>query len=132
MERASRYSEKRQAILEAICNTKTHPSADWVYRALKPAHPELSLGTVYRNLVFLRRRGLIRSVGVVNGQERFDSDTSLHSHFICRVCGGVTDLRGVDLPGGLDRRVGREYGLEVERHELVFHGICKNCAETAE
>lgn len=132
MKRASRYSEKRQAILEVISNTGTHPSADWVYRALKPAHPELSLGTVYRNLAFLRRRGMIRSVGVVNGQERFDWDTSPHSHFVCRVCGGVTDLRGVELPAGLDRRVGREHGVAVERHELVFHGICKSCARAAD
>ena len=53
MERTIRYSKKREAILEAIRSTDTHPTADWVYQTLKPTHPDLSLGTVYRNL---RRR----------------------------------------------------------------------------
>ena len=50
MEKAVRYSKKREAILDAIQSTTCHPSADWVYQTLKPSHPDLSLGTVYRNL----------------------------------------------------------------------------------
>ena len=48
MERATRYSRKREAILNAIQSTDCHPSAEWVYQTLKPTHPDLSLGTVYR------------------------------------------------------------------------------------
>ena len=55
MEKAIRYSKKREAILNAIQSTKCHPSADWVYQTLKPEHPDLSLGTVYRNLEFFRQ-----------------------------------------------------------------------------
>ena len=51
MQRATRYSKKREAILAAIRGTNCHPSAEWVYQTLKPAHPDLSLGTVYRYLV---------------------------------------------------------------------------------
>ena len=80
MEKAVRYSKKREAILEAIRSTKTHPSADWVYQTLKPTHPDLSLGTVYRNLDFFRQHGTIISVGVVKGQERFDATTTPHTH----------------------------------------------------
>jgi len=129
MERAIRYSKKREAILEAIRATKVHPSADWVYQTLKPTHPDLSLGTVYRNLNFLRRQGQIRCVGVVDGQERFDADTGLHNHFVCDRCGAVIDLYRIPVDGTLDRQVDREYGLKVDRHELVFHGTCKSCTE---
>lgn len=72
MERATRYSRKREAILNAIQSTDCHPSAEWVYQTLKPTHPDLSLGTVYRNLVLFQQQGLIQSIGVVKGQERFD------------------------------------------------------------
>ena len=68
MERATRYSKKREAILDVIRGTDAHPSAEWIYQALKPAHPDLSLGTVYRNLLFFQRQGTIQSVGVVHGQ----------------------------------------------------------------
>ena len=54
MERATRYSRKREAILNAIQSTDCHPSAEWVYQTLKPTHPDLSLGTVYRNLVLFQ------------------------------------------------------------------------------
>ena len=73
MERATRYSRKTgRPILNAIQSTDCHPSAEWVYQTLKPTHPDLSLGTVYRNLVLFQQQGLIQSIGVVKGQERFD------------------------------------------------------------
>ena len=127
MERATRYSKKREAILSAIRSTDVHPSAEWVYQTLKPAHPDLSLGTVYRNLTLFQQQGMIQSVGVVNGQERFDGVTAPHSHFICCCCGAVMDLHSASLSPDLDRRVGEEYGLAVERHELTFYGRCQSC-----
>ena len=127
MEKAVRYSKKREAILEAIRSTTCHPSADWVYQTLKPTHPDLSLGTVYRNLEFFRQHGNIISVGVVKGQERFDATTDPHTHFVCSCCGNVIDLDGILPDLGLDRAVCEKYGLSVERHELLFHGQCQDC-----
>ncbi|MEG1721332.1 MAG: transcriptional repressor [Pseudoflavonifractor sp.] len=127
MERATRYSKKREVILEAICSTDIHPTADWVYQTLKPQHPELSLGTVYRNIAFFRELGMIQCVGVVKGQERFDGETKPHTHFVCDDCGAVLDLHKIPADPGLDAAVSRQYGLEVDRHELVFHGTCADC-----
>ncbi len=132
MERATRYSKKREAILNVIRATDIHPSAEWVYQKLKPDHPDLSLGTVYRNLALFQRQGMIQSVGVVNGQERFDGVTAPHSHFVCRRCGAVMDLHRTKLDVGLDHRVEEEYGLSVERHELIFYGCCQDCLGKAE
>ena len=127
MERTIRYSKKREAILEAIRSTDTHPTADWVYQTLKPTHPDLSLGTVYRNLNFFREQGTIRCVGVVKGQERFDANTNPHTHFVCDGCGAVIDLHEIPADTELDRQVQDRYGLKVDGHELIFHGVCKKC-----
>ena len=127
MEHTVRYSKKREAILSAIQGTSCHPSADWVYRQLKPSHPDLSLGTVYRNLAFFQAQGLIQSVGVVQGQERFDGIVTPHSHFICDCCGSVLDLPDVQPGQELERAVSQQYGLVVKRHELTFHGLCPSC-----
>lgn len=129
MERTIRYSKKREAILQAIKSTDCHPSAEWVYQTLKPAHPDLSLGTVYRNLVFFQQQGMVKSVGVVNGQERFDGNTATHSHFVCSQCNAVIDLHGLNLADDLDRTVCEQYQLAVERHELTFFGMCQNCMQ---
>ena len=116
MERATRYSRKREAILNAIQSTDCHPSAD------------LSLGTVYRNLVLFQQQGLIQSIGVVKGQERFDGCIAPHSHLICTCCGAVMDLPHPMLDDGdLDQTVSAQYGFLVQRHELIFYGTCENC-----
>ncbi len=127
MGQAMRNSRKRAAVLDAIRGTTCHPSAEWIYQTLKPDHPDLSLGTVYRNLALFRENGTIRCIGVVQGQERFDAVTAPHSHFICDRCGAVTDLPGLCPAGDLDRQVSEQYGFAVERHELTFHGTCQNC-----
>lgn len=72
---ARKYSKKREAILEALRNTTEHPSAEMLYARLKPEFPDLSLGTVYRNLAMFIRDGDAVSVGTVAGQERYDADT---------------------------------------------------------
>ena len=129
MERAIRYSKKREAILTQIQGTSCHPSAEWVYQQLRPLHPDLSLGTVYRNLAFFRERGQVRSVGVVQGQERFDAITTPHSHFVCNCCGTVLDLPDVRPERGLEQTVSTQYGFAVERCELTFYGLCPNCTD---
>ena len=128
MERTVRYSKKREAILEAIQGTSCHPSAEWIYHKLKPRHADLSLGTVYRNLAFFQSCGRIKSVGVVQGQERFDAITAPHSHFICNCCGTVQDLPDIHPAGNPDQAVSRQYGLTVDRYELTFYGLCPSCS----
>ena len=127
MAKAIRYSKKREALLQAIQDTDSHPSAEWLYQTLKPQHPDLSLGTVYRNLLFFQEQGTIKSVGVVNGQERFDGHTHPHAHFVCSQCGCVSDLHGLKLAEDLEETVSQQYHLTVERHELTFYGKCQTC-----
>lgn len=127
MEKARKYSRKREAILQAIRSTDSHPCAEWVYATLKPKYPDLSLGTVYRNIAQFKEEGAIISVGVVDGQDRLDGRTQPHSHFICQKCGKVFDLDVLRRDAELDARIARDYDCEVAYHNLVFHGRCKNC-----
>ena len=127
MERSVRYSKKREAILTALRGTDCHPSAEWLYRQLKPRHPDLSLGTVYRNLDFFQEHGLVQSIGVVQGQERFDAVVAPHSHFICNCCGTVLDLPDICPETDLEWTVSKQYGFAVQRCELTFYGLCPGC-----
>ena len=129
MPTAKRYSKKREAILEVIRGTHIHPTADWVYQQLKPEYPDLSLGTVYRNLAAFREEGTITSVGVVNGQERFDAITAPHCHFVCTVCGRVEDLPQLTLPEEMGRTARDTYGILVGRCRLTLEGVCRDCQQ---
>ena len=90
-----RTSKKRSAIYEALCNTTAHPSAEQLYSQLKPEIPDLSLGTVYRNLNVLMQDGLIITVGHVNGEERYAQNAVGSTIFflIYRLIKGILMLR---------------------------------------
>ena len=123
------YSRKRNAIYQAICSTKSHPNAEWVYKQLKPQFRDLSLGTVYRNLKKFCEDGKAISVGVINGQEHFDADTAPHSHFVCDICQSISDICKPFFSEELLKSLNEEYGVSVTSNEVLFHGVCKECLE---
>jgi Fur family peroxide stress response transcriptional regulator len=130
MKTARRYSKKREAILEAISSTNTHPSAEWVYNKLKPEFPDLSLGTVYRNIAQFKSEGKIISVGVVGGQERYDANVQPHLHFVCGNCSAVIDMDVNYCSGDLAARVEKKYGFKVSSYETIVYGNCDMCIRT--
>ena len=135
MKSVKRYSQKREAILDKIRSATCHPTADWIYHELKGEYPDLSLGTVYRNLAAFKDEGIISSVGKVDGQERFDGKMQPHGHFICRQCRVVIDIGlSADLSGNLsdsksDLIVHPESinQHKVERVDFTAYGVCAEC-----
>lgn len=127
-----RFSKKRESIKQCLADTKEHPSAEWVYNQLKPVYPDLSLGTVYRNLNQLAEDGEVRRVAVVQDKERFDARTEPHTHIICTRCGSVRDVDGAELPPELIDRVQALSGFKVSYSNLQFAGICEECRKEQE
>lgn len=121
------FSSKRNAIYNKLLNTKTHPSAKWVYEQLKPDYPDLSLGTVYRNISLFKEEGTVNVVCNINGEDRIDADTSPHSHFVCNNCGKVIDLEK-DIFTTKNETL-EELGYKVESCIINFYGKCKDCSK---
>ena len=124
---ARKHSKKRDAILRTIQSVESHPGARWVYEQLKPSIPGLSLGTVYRNISVFREEGMVNSVGVVNGEERFDGRTEPHPHFICENCGAVIDLLEKNQPEIIAQISIKIPGCAIDKRKTVFYGLCKEC-----
>ncbi len=120
------FSSKREAIFKTIASTKSHPSAKWVYDQLKDEIPNLSLGTVYRNIALFKKQGRVMTVCNVNGEERIDADVSDHAHFVCECCNNVYDLVNSEQ-GPIEKQL-LQNGFEIKRKNLVFYGICKKCS----
>lgn len=127
METTRKHSKKRDAILQCIRSTKSHPSAEWIYQQLKPQIPDLSLGTVYRNLAMFKADGTIQSLGTVAGLERYDGNTDPHTHFICTVCGKVVDLDHVEFPPMTLQEAESSAGGSIQSYQLQFFGQCAGC-----
>ena len=129
MEKATKQFRKRNAILNYLQSTTAHPSAEMVFASLKPEIPDLSLGTVYRNLSLFKQQGLAAGVATVNGVERFDGNTQPHVHFICADCGAVIDLMDMEVPDSLKAVAETCSGGQVQTCQLSFVGQCENCLE---
>lgn len=125
----TKHFRKRDAILTYLQGTKEHPSAEMVYASLKPQIPDLSLGTVYRNLNLFKDQGLAVSIGTVKGVERFDGNTMPHVHFICTDCGAVIDLPRMDVPQQLVSTAATQIGGTVEQCQMTFTGTCRECLQ---
>src|SRR5262245_30911755 len=87
-----RSTRQRRLIYEAVVSTDSHPTAEWVYAAVRRAMPRVSLGTVYRNLALLVAEGRLKA-WARGGSTRYDADVTAHDHFFCESCGGLQDLR---------------------------------------
>jgi len=123
-----RLTRQRQAILDVLRGTTTHPDAAWVYKVVCQRIPNVSLGTVYRTLGVLEDQGLVRALRYGRFR-RYDGDVSRHYHLACLGCGAVYDL---DLPWREDlaQQVERE-GYQVADHRLEFYGYCPACGAPA-
>ncbi|MCL2578715.1 MAG: transcriptional repressor [Oscillospiraceae bacterium] len=122
-----KHSRKREAILQNLRATTAHPSADRVFQDLRGEYPDLSLATVYRNLLLFKEEGVIQSVGTVSGQERFDGQTTPHGHFVCRGCGDVSDIQVSPDKLAMVVPIDQMGGCQIDRIDCTVYGICPNC-----
>ena len=123
----AKHFRKRDAILSCLRSSKAHPSAETLFAQLKPQIPDLSMGTVYRNLNLFKAQGLAISVATVGGVERFDGNTDPHVHFICDGCGAVIDLEAMQMPESLIGAAENCCGGQVTGCSLSFNGKCPDC-----
>jgi len=128
MMRIHRRSRQRETILRILKNTKSHPTADWIFQRTRKEIPNISLGTVYRNLNTLREEGLIQKLNLESSFDRYDADTSFHYHFTCRKCKKVYDVRP-DNERKLCQKVEKKSGFKIEKVRVDFSGLCGMCKE---
>jgi Fe2+ or Zn2+ uptake regulation protein len=105
----------------------THPTAETIYREARKVLPNISLGTVYRNLNFLREQGLVHEIRSGNASSsRFEGDRPAHAHFHCTRCQSVHD---VPLPECLRNLHWEDSSaiLSVNSLELHVLGSCQQC-----
>ena len=121
-----RDTKQREAILRLLRKTSSHPTADQIYDEVRKDIPNISKGTVYRNMQVLEEDGAISVLNINGTQSRYEVKQKSHYHFRCEKCGRVFDL---DEPVvlELDEQVAKKTGFNVKYHQTEFRGICKDC-----
>lgn len=125
---ARRMTKQKKTILEILRSTTSHPTADWIYAQARKVLPDISLGTVYRNLNVLKEDGEIMELNYGSTYSRYDGNPQNHYHFVCLSCGRVSD---VDMPvlAELEERAEKAGVGKVFYHRLEFYGLCPDCSQ---
>lgn len=123
-----KYSKQREALLTLLRSTRSHPSADLLYENLRKEFPNISLGTVYRNLAQLTENGDIIKIQTSSNKEHFDGFTNQHNHFVCKKCDRIFDVNA-DSAHALTKQAANELGADIDGYSLVFYGTCSECSQ---
>jgi Fur family peroxide stress response transcriptional regulator len=121
----SRQTRQRRVVYESVKRSKSHPTADMIFEKVRKSLPNISLGTVYRNLSVLKEQGLLNELHGADRKTHYDANLTPHAHFTCTKCGAITDIMGcpeVDWHG-LDELT----GCSVESQRIEFCGVCSAC-----
>ena len=125
-----RITPQRLEILRVLAESRGHPSAETVHRAVASRFPSLSLATVYKTIAVLKKTGEILELAFSDRDNRYDGNRpSPHPHLVCQVCGAIIDpnLESLDA---LARQVAEATGYRILSHRLEFYGICPDCQKT--
>lgn len=121
-----KYSKQREEVLKCIKNNHTHLTAEEIYTMLKHKNPNISRGTVYRNLNFLTQKNLINQISVPGMPEKYDYIYEKHSHIICKTCGNIFNLQ-MELSDEMKNAIKNLSEIEDFSNEFIVYGICKKC-----
>jgi len=123
-----KYSRQREAIQDYLASTKEHPTADTVHLNVKKVFPNVSLGTVYRNLSLLTDIGEAIKISTPEGRDRFDGNPAPHNHFYCTNCNCVLDL-DLDMTHihQINEVAAGCFNGVVESSVTMFYGKCGDC-----
>ncbi len=116
-------SVQRLKTLEYLCKNRNHPSVDMIYNSLKKDIPTLSKTTIYNVLKRLMKADLVKEITIEGNEVRFDIYIEPHAHFKCEKCGKIFDIPYKNEAFNLDEINGNE----INRTDIFFFGICKNC-----
>ena len=124
--KALKYSRQRESIKEYLADRTDHPTADTIYLAIKEKYPNISLGTVYRNLSLLSEMGEIAKISCGGVAEHFDGNSAPHYHFVCNECNKISDIH-IDNMDFINTLAEKSFDGKVIGHNAYFYGICSNC-----
>ena len=125
---AIKYSRQRESIKHYLAVTHDHPTADEVYMHVKKDFPNISLGTVYRNLNLLTDIGEAVKIATPNGGDRFDGRVEPHNHFLCTRCGRLLDLE-LDMKSleEVTQLAASNFDGIIKSSSTLFYGECSDC-----
>lgn len=122
-----RMTPQRQAVLEILTTSDTHPTVDQIYERVRMDFPMTSRATVYKTISLAKEMGAVMELEFSKGSNRYDGKRPYpHTHVICMKCKQVMDADDLDITA-LKQEIIRNTGYRIDNHRIDFFGVCPNC-----
>jgi Fe2+ or Zn2+ uptake regulation protein len=114
-----RLSAHRLAVARYVLYTRSHPSVENVWRAVRTVFPLISRATVYNTLNLFVDKGLLQRLFLGEGRVVYDPDLSPHHHIVEEDTGVVHDIpwEALEIP-----HIESVQGFEVTDFHVVMRG----------
>jgi Fur family ferric uptake transcriptional regulator len=123
-----RVTKTRKTMAELFTASEMPVSATEILSYLEKKNIAVNRTTVYRELAFFEKGGVIQKVDFGDGVRRYElTEREHHHHLICVSCKKVKD---VQLKGDLEsqeKSISRRTGFKILNHSLEFFGLCASC-----
>lgn len=126
-------TEQRTMIIQELKRSHAHITAEDLYATLKIKMPQISLGTVYRNLNNLYDGGYVNKLTHGKDKAYFEWGKDPNAlHLTCPKCGKITHLMSPEINNLLKsiQTISGNAGCESIRFELVK--TCDECRKKYE
>lgn len=121
-----KVTPQRLAVYEMLSNTTEHPTAETIYKQVKPLYPTMSFATVYKSLEILSKLNIIQVLNTGEDSYRYDANIEEHAHIVCTKCGKVADVKPLPSREIVDA-VEEDTKFQVQGKQFYFYGICPEC-----
>jgi Fe2+ or Zn2+ uptake regulation protein len=114
-------------LLFSSTDTRHLWSIDELHAAVVKALGDADYSTVFRAVSGLERDGSIRRIDLGDAKVHYELSDAHHEHIRCDDCGRVVEVPGCVLEDA-SSAVNSSTGFSVTSHQLLFSGICPECA----
>ena len=104
-------------IFRIVASSCNHPQAQDIYEQVKNKFTNISLATVYKNLIQFQALGLIIEIPLAGAPNRYDAKLETHCHVVDTKQGKVYDLGGnqkLKLPTKI-------MGQKIKKTDIIYY-----------
>lgn len=124
----TRKTKQKQLIIDILMKSKTHLSILELYEKVLKADPTIGQATVYRNVNKLVEEGILVKISMINDVDRYDANTNLHDHFVCKSCEEVIDIFDKEKADVI-KKIEKKYHFTITNSNIIFEGYCEKCKD---
>ncbi len=123
----TRNTKQKETILKVLSKKENmfHPTAQDIVRIVREEDKTISQATIYRNINKLVEEGTLLKLST-NENYKYDINTNIHAHLVCKNCDNVTDLYDQDYQNMIEN-IESKYKIKIDESNIIFNGYCEEC-----